>query len=132
MITFLITDQNFDDIKSCSETTPAGIVTKLCKNKSKRTITVSLNTMAPFAIYKWEQAGHYAISNVLDEIEKHVQTLGFELTYANAPSKYKYKPFVDKARNCSNVQKITQWSKVVFGRDGNIQITPPPNTTIFG
>ncbi len=122
MLVFLITDENFNQQQSCCETTKMGIVTKL--HKAKQSITIATNAMAPFAIYKWEEAGHFAISNRLEPIAEYIATLGFELTYAHVESKYAHvKPYVDQARDCSNVKKITQWNTVVIDGKGVIRVT---------
>ena len=122
MIKFLITDQNFDKIKSQQETTVAGITTKL--RKDRKEIMVEVNSLAPFAIYKWEKDGHFAISNRLDKIEEYIQQFGCELTYTPVPSKYLNKAYVNRARDC-NVEKVTRWSKVKIDSKGNIKIIPP-------
>gem|GEM_PF-4858723 len=122
MIKFLITDQNFDQIKSKQETTVAGITTKLRKDKNK--ITVEVNSLAPFAIYKWEKDGHFAISNRLDKIEEYINQFGCELTYTPVPSKYLSKAYVNRARDC-DVEKVTRWSKVKIDCKGNLKVIPP-------
>ena len=111
MLFFLITDQNFNQIKSQSETTIAGITTKLHKTQNK--IKISINSLAPFAIYKWEQDGHFAISNRLDKIAEYIAMFGCELTYKPVKSKFMSRRKVNQARDC-DVQKVTKWSKIVI------------------
>ncbi|MCM1404235.1 MAG: hypothetical protein NC133_01885 [Prevotella sp.] len=125
MIEFIITDANFQQIKSCQERTNAGIVTKL--SKSNKTIKITVNTMAPFAVYKWEQGKHFAISNKLDMIAEYIAPLGNELEFTLTESKYaNVKPLVDKARDCSNVKKITCWNTIIINSNGVMQVTKLP------
>ncbi|MCM1404236.1 MAG: hypothetical protein NC133_01890 [Prevotella sp.] len=124
MIKFLITDANFQQVKSRQEKTNAGIATKLIKTKKK--VKIVVNTMAPFAVYKWEQGEHFAISNKLDMIAEYIVPLGYELEFTPTESRYiNWKPYLDRARNCSNVEKITCWSAISVDRHGNLKITPP-------
>ena len=121
MIKFIITDENFDSVMSQQEKTYAGIVTKL--HKLLDTVSITVNTLAPFAIYKWEAAGHFAIQTNL--ISEYITKFGYELTYTPVESKYANKKnYVDKARNV-DLQKITHWQTVIINKQGNVRTILP-------
>ena len=121
MITFSITDQNFDKTKSRSQTTVAGITTAIAADGTQ--IIVSVNSLAPFAIYKWAKDGHFCISNKLAKISEYIAQFGEELQYERTLSPYfEKKTYVDHIRNCKSVSRITNWKRVSIKQDGSIAV----------
>ena len=129
MLKFLITEENFVQQTEAYLITTTGISTIMdCHRKS---ITLTINSMAPFAIYVWRQGAHYAVTNKLDLLAEHIAKFGCELTYTHVKALNESKPFVNRARDC-NVEKITQWRQVKISAEGVVKVTklPKPPYTV--
>ena len=123
MKTFLITNQNFATFDPYVEQTiqPVTITWK----RQNQNLVLSINSMAHFAVFLFQDHDFFAISNRLYTLEEYISQHGYHLEFnPDIMMLNRSKPDVVKAISCSNVEHITNWKEITFFPNGTYKIIP--------